>query len=191
MPPARPSSSLDALMLRKLAVMAAVMFAFGFALVPFYKSICELTGVNFLTQRSSTDAPAPTQTSVDTSRTVTVEFDANTRGDWSFRPMHSSLPVHPGELITIEYEITNHATRDIVGQAIPSYAPIQAAPHLRKIECFCFKQQTLAAGATRRFPVVFVLDRELPKDVGTVTLSYTFFEIPGAATAAVSAGAGS
>ncbi|WP_085317674.1 cytochrome c oxidase assembly protein [Derxia lacustris] len=178
--------ALNAVMLRKLAVMAAVMFAFGFALVPFYKSICELTGVNQLTRRDSA-----TPAAVDASRTVTLEFDANTRGDWSFRPLHASLDTHPGELVSIDYEITNHSARDIVGQAIPSYAPVQAAAHLRKLECFCFRQQTLRAGETRRFAVVLMLDRELPREVATVTLSYTFFEIPNAAASAkVGSGAG-
>ncbi|WP_028312247.1 cytochrome c oxidase assembly protein [Derxia gummosa] len=180
--PAARVATLNAVMLRKLAVMAAVMFAFGFALVPFYKSICELTGVNRIVKADAAETGA---SAVDATRTVTIEFDASPRADWSFRPVRHSLDAHPGELVTIEYEITNHAARDIVGQAIPSYAPVQAAAHLRKLECFCFRQQLLRAGETRRFPVVFVIDRALPREVATVTLSYTFFEIPGGSLAAV------
>lgn len=179
--PAARVASLNAVMLRKLAVMAAVMFAFGFALVPFYKSICELTGVNRIVRPDAAETGAA---AVDATRTVTIEFDASPRGDWSFRPVRHSLDAHPGELVTVEYEITNHAARDIVGQAIPSYAPVQAAAHLRKLECFCFRQQVLRAGETRRFPVVLVVDRKLPREVATVTLSYTFFEIPAGSLAA-------
>jgi cytochrome c oxidase assembly protein subunit 11 len=167
-------------MLRKLAVMALVMFGFGFALVPFYQRICEVTGVNFLTGRDPQAERFAQNTQVDRTRVVTVEFDANSRGPWTFKPERNALDVHPGELVTIEYDITNHAAQDMTGQSIPSYAPAQAARYFRKIECFCFRQQTLPSQKTRRFPVVFVVDPDLPRDIRTITLSYTFFEIPGA-----------
>jgi len=167
-------------MLRKLAVMALVMFGFGFALVPFYQRICEVTGVNFLTGRDPQAERFAQNTQVDRTRVVTVEFDANSRGPWTFKPERNALDVHPGELVTIEYDITNHAAQNMTGQSIPSYAPAQAARYFRKLECFCFRQQTLPAQNTRRFPVVFVVDPDLPRDIRTITLSYTFFEIPGA-----------
>jgi cytochrome c oxidase assembly protein subunit 11 len=164
-------------MLRKLIVFVAVMFAFGFALVPIYKKICEVTGVN--------DFMKPEQlknTQVDQSRSIKVEFDANTRGlPWSFKPEFSTLTVHPGELTTVMYTVQNTTTQDMVGQAIPSYGPSQAAEHFKKLECFCFAKQTFAAQETRQMPVVFVIDPALPKDINTIALSYTFFEIPGAA----------
>jgi cytochrome c oxidase assembly protein subunit 11 len=168
-------------MLGKLAVIAAAMFGFGYAMVPIYKAICEVTGVGLLTPRDAQAEEFARNTQVDTSRSVVVEFDANGRGAWLFKPEKRSLTVHPGELVTVNYELVNTQARETVGQAIPSYAPQQSAPYFRKIECFCFKQQTLGANEARRFPVVFVVDPKLPKDVNTITLSYTFFEVGGQA----------
>ena len=163
-------------MLAKLAVFAVAMFGFGFALVPFYKAICEATG---LTNLLKPDAPLNTQ--VDKSRLVTVEFDANTRGlPWSFTPQSRSVTVHPGELVQVMYEVRNQSDNPMVGQAIPSYGPKVAGGYFRKMECFCFSKQELGAREARQLPVVFVVDPALPKEVGTVTLSYTFFELDGA-----------
>lgn len=164
-------------MLRKLTIFVAVMFAFGFALVPIYKKLCEVTGIN--------DFMKPEQlknSQVDTSRNIKIEFDANTRNlPWSFKPEFSTLTVHPGALTTVIYEVHNTTARDMIGQAIPSYGPSQAAAYFKKLECFCFAKQTFAAQETRQMPVVFVVDPDLPKDIHTIALSYTFFEIPGAA----------
>jgi cytochrome c oxidase assembly protein subunit 11 len=172
------------LMLRKLVVVAAGMFAFGYALVPLYRAICEFTGINILAlgERSVTAAgnarmAAPANTQVDTSRTITVEFDANARGPWQFRPAQRSVDVHPGEMVTVMYEFENVQDRVMSAQAIPSYAPRQAGAHFNKIECFCFNQYTLAPGEKKQWPVVFVVDPKLSKDVTTITLSYTFFEV--------------
>lgn len=166
--------------LRKLVVVAVLMFGFGWALVPLYRKICEVTGINVVTTRNVEAERAARNTQVDTSRTVVVEFDANSQGPWRFRPLVNHLEVHPGELVHVDYDLVNLEARAMVGQAIPSYAPMQSAAHFQKLECFCFKQQTLAANETRRFPVVFFVDPELPKDVKTITLSYTFFEVAGA-----------
>ena len=163
--------------LGKLALLAALMFGFGFAMVPLYKKICEVTGINFLTKADREAAEFARNTQVDASRTITVEFDSNHHGPWRFRPEKRSVDVHPGELVTVEYELVNTQPRGMAGQAIPSYAPQVAMQHFRKLECFCFRQQALEANETRRFPVVFVLDPKLPPDVRTVTLSYTFFEL--------------
>jgi cytochrome c oxidase assembly protein subunit 11 len=116
-------------------------------------------------------------TQVDTSRTISIEFDANARGPLQFKPEQNTLDVHPGEVMTVMYEVTNQQGRTVQAQAIPSYAPMQATEYFKKIECFCFTQQTLKPNETRRMPVVFVVDRKLPKDVKTITLSYTFFEL--------------
>ena len=110
-------------------------------------------------------------------RTISVEFDANARGLLGFKPEQTSLDVHPGEVMTVMYDISNNEGRTIDAQAIPSYAPKQATEYFRKIECFCFTQQVLKANETKRMPVVFVIDPKLPKDVKTITLSYTFFEL--------------
>ncbi|WHZ10614.1 MAG: Cytochrome oxidase biogenesis protein Cox11-CtaG, copper delivery to Cox1 [Burkholderiaceae bacterium] len=171
-------------MLGRLAVIAAVMFGFGYALVPMYRAICEATGLNILARGenavASVDgsrAGALRNTQVDTSRTITVIFDANARGAWSFHPEQSSVQVHPGALTTVMYEFQNNEKERTTAQAIPSYAPRQAAAHFHKIECFCFSQWTLNPGEKKVWPVVFVIDPKLPKDVTSITLSYTFFEV--------------
>lgn len=163
-------------MLAKLLVIALVMFGFGYALVPIYKQICELTGVNILTPKDISIKEI-SNSQIDRSREVTVEFDANTQGPWRFRPTVSSMKVHPGEMTQIVYEVVNKQSYKMEAQAIPSYAPQQAAAYFKKMECFCFKQQTLEANEARQMPVVFYIDPALPKDVKTITLSYTFFEV--------------
>jgi cytochrome c oxidase assembly protein subunit 11 len=170
-------------MVGKLVVITAGMFVFGYALVPLYKSICEMTGINILAlgERLVPGAAAalPANTQVDTSRTITVEFDANSRGPWEFKPATRSLQVHPGELTTVVYEFQNIQNRRMSAQAIPSYAPQQASAYFNKLECFCFSQYTLEPGEKKSWPVVFVIDPKLSKDVNTITLSYTFFEVGG------------
>jgi cytochrome c oxidase assembly protein subunit 11 len=163
-------------MLRKLLVVACVMFGFGFALVPFYKKICEVTGINNVLK-----ADEVTNTQVDTARSLTVQLDSNVRSDlpWTFAPLEKSIRVHPGELAHVTFEVRNNSTRALTGQAIPSYGPQVAARHFRKLECFCFTQQTLQPGEARRMPVVFVIDKDLPAELNTITLSYTFFEVEG------------
>jgi cytochrome c oxidase assembly protein subunit 11 len=173
-------------MMGKLAVIAVAMFGFGYAMVPMYKTICEALGVNVLAlseRRSGSAAEARTSTQIDYSRSITVEFDANAHGPWSFKPAQRSLKVHPGELTTVMYEFRNEQSRTMAAQAIPSYAPVQAASHFVKLECFCFNEYTLAAGEARQWPVVFYVDSKLPHDVKTITLSYTFFEVAGKALA--------
>jgi cytochrome c oxidase assembly protein subunit 11 len=146
-------------MVGKLAVITVAMFAFGYALVPIYKTICEMTGINVLALGeqllSGQKTATPANTQVDTSRTIT------------------------GELTTVMYEFQNIQNRRMSAQAIPSYAPQQASAHFNKLECFCFNQYTLEAGEKKSWPVVFVIDPKLSKDVRTITLSYTFFEVGG------------
>jgi cytochrome c oxidase assembly protein subunit 11 len=176
------------LMVRKLAVVTVLMFAFGYALVPLYKAICEMTGINVLAlgeQALKGISPSlPENTQVDTSRTITIEFDANSRGPWDFKPGQRSVEVHPGELTTVMYEFQNTQNRRMSAQAIPSYAPQQASAHFNKLECFCFNQYTLEPGEKKSWPVAFVIDPKLSKDVKTITLSYTFFEVGGKTPAA-------
>ena len=164
------------LTMRKLVIVAVAMFGFGYALVPFYQKICEVTGINSLLKP---DAVANTQ--VDAARLVTIEFDSNLRTNlpWTFRPLEVSTRVHPGEMMTVIYEMKNTSSRAVTGQAIPSYGPQLAGRYFKNLECFCFTQQTLQPGETRQMPVVFVIDTNLPQDVNTITLSYTFFEVEG------------
>lgn len=180
-------------MLGKLLVVAVVMVAFSYALVPLYRAICESLGINVLSlseQRTGLQlgtGPAR-NTQVDLSRTILVEFDANARGVWEFKPVQPSIEVHPGQIATVMYEFRNSQNRAMVAQAIPSYAPHQAAPYFNKLECFCFNEYTLQPGEAKQWPVVFVVDPKLPRDVKTITLSYTFFEVGGKVPAAPSGG---
>ena len=174
-------------MVGKLSVVTAVMFGFGYAMVPMYKHICEALGINVLSlteQQVPGAAGRARNTQVDLTRTITVEFDANARGPWDFKPEMRTVRVHPGEVTTVVYEFHNRQSRTMAAQAIPSYAPKQATAHFNKLECFCFTEHTLAPGETKRWPVVFVIDPKLPKDVQTITLSYTFFEVGGKVPAA-------
>ena len=177
-------------MVGKLVVVTVLMFGFGYALVPIYRTICEALGVNVLARaelqgRESGGAAANSQ--VDRSRTVTIEFDANSRGPWDFKPAQARIDVHPGELTTVMYEFRNRQGRTMAAQAFPSYAPSAAMAHFRKLECFCFTEHVLKPGESKQWPVVFVVDRKLPKDVRTITLSYTFFEVGGKTPAEPSA----
>lgn len=164
--------------LRKLLIVACAMFGFGFALVPFYKKICEVTGINNVLK-----ADEVTNSQIDAARWLTVEFDTNVRNHlpWTFTPLEKSVRFHPGELVQVTFEVRNNSNRAVTGQAIPSYGPQLAGRYFKKLECFCFTQQTLQPGEVRRMPVVFVIEKDLPHDVNTVTLSYSFFEVEGTA----------
>ena len=162
-------------MLVKLCVIVVAMFGFGYALVPFYEMICEATGL-----RNIANADQVKNTQVDAARAVRIELDSNVRTlPWTFRPLEVIVSVHPGEVRQVVYEISNRTDRAMTGQAIPSYSPRDAAQYFRKLECFCFTKQVLQPGETRQMPVVFVVDPSLPKDIATITLSYTFFEVEG------------
>ena len=166
----------------KLLIAAVMMFGFGYALVPMYQALCKVTGINVLTSKNDygVRAISPNRvgnTQVDYSRKVTIEFDSNSRGPFTFKPVKNFLEVHPGEMTEIVYEVTNNLGRTVEAQAIPSYAPKSATEFFTKLECFCFQQQTLAPYEMKKMPVVFVIDAGLPDDVKTITLSYTFFEL--------------
>lgn len=168
----------------KLALIVALMFGFGYALVPLYKAICEALGINVLSLSErqtllATKGIADGNGQVDYNREITVEFDTNARGPWDFKPAVRHMTVHPGELSQVMYEFRNKQDRTMAAQAIPSYAPMQASAHFNKLECFCFNEYTLQPGESKQWPVVFVIDPKLPKDVKTITLSYTFFEVAG------------
>ena len=169
-----PKRSNRSLLIR-LCLVAVIMFGFGFLLVPFYDQICKAIGLRDLDRP---DDVAGTQ--VDTGRTVRLEFDANlSKLPWRFRPETPIVDIHPGELINVVYEVENTTERPMTGQAILSYGPPLAAAYFRKIECFCFTQQSFGPREKRRMPVVFVVDPKLPKEVTAITLSYTFFEVEG------------
>jgi cytochrome c oxidase assembly protein subunit 11 len=159
----------------KLMVLVLAMFGFGYLLVPLYSVFCEVTGLNGKTGRLSAAAAAATP--LDNSRLVTVEFvtSVNSGFPWAFKPMVTRIQVHPGAETEVMFEAINQSAETIVGQAVPSVAPNTAARFFSKTECFCFTQQTLAAGEVKRMPVRFVVNPKLPHNIQTLTLGYTFF----------------
>ena len=162
-------------LMTKLLVIAVLMLGFGFAMVPMYKQICEALGI---TQSRSVGS---TNTQVDPSRSVTIELVASSAGlPWKFEALDRTLTLHPGEVRTVRYRVVNTLGRPITAHAVMNTAPAMAARWLIKTECFCFSDQTLSAGEAREMPVVFRVSTDAPKDLDTISLSYTFFEVKGA-----------
>ena len=160
-------------MLGKLLVIAALMLGFAFAMVPLYRQICEATGIN----RERVVGAANTQ--VDASRSVTVELLASSAGlPWRFDAIEREVTLHPGQLVTVNYRVVNTLGRPVTAHAVMNAAPSNAAQYIEKQACFCFSNQTLAAGEEKVMPVVFLVSPKAPKDMTTISLSYTFFEQP-------------
>jgi cytochrome c oxidase assembly protein subunit 11 len=162
-----------------LGAVVVGMFGFGFALVPLYSLFCQVTGVQSvkLNAARDRDAAAPVSSATTPSqRVVTVKFDAtvNSGLPWEFKPLVRSLEVHPGEAYEVRYLAHNVAAESVVGQAIAAVVPWQATAYFHKTECFCFRQQTLAADEAREMPLRFVVSPDLPEGINTLTLSYTF-----------------
>ncbi len=162
----------------KLFIMALIMFGFGFALIPLYKKICEVTGINVLSIIEQQNN-AQLNSQIDKTRLISVELDANVHGNFKFTPKVRHLNVHPGELNQVVYTVTNTSNKTIIAQAVPSYSPALAANFFNKLECFCFKQQTFKPYEAREMPVIFAINSKLPKKIDTITLSYAFFTING------------
>lgn len=166
---------------RRLAIWllgaTCMMFGFGYALVPIYNVLCQVTGLNGKTDDKA--AVVTTAPEVDTSRTIRIEFVTNTDTTmpWEFAPVEAEITVHPGELKTVNFAARNPATFPVTGQAVPSVAPGSAARYFKKTECFCFTRQTLAGGESKMMPVRFIVDPRLPEHIDVLTLSYTFFEV--------------
>jgi cytochrome c oxidase assembly protein subunit 11 len=161
----------------RLLGVAGAMFAFGFAFAPMYRVFCQLTGVNLnAADMQARGAPAAT---IDTSRWVDVQFTTTVNGgaDWAFRAQVPSVRVHPGEMTTVSFRAQNPSDRTLFAQAVPSVTPLDASRHLRKTDCFCFRQQEFKPHEARDMSVRFMVDPELPAGVDTVTLSYTFFDV--------------
>lgn len=166
----------NASVLKTGAIVVACAFLFGFAMVPVYRIVCE----HVLGIKLANGGTSPTSVAnlvEDTSRTVTVQFvtSVNSKLPWVFSAEHSSVDVHPGKLIEVWFDATNTGAEAIVGNAVPSVAPSNASLYFNKTECFCFTEQVLKAGETRRMPVRFFVDPQLPKSVRELTLSYTFY----------------
>ena len=160
----------------RLVVVTVVMFGFGFALVPLYDLFCDVTGLN---GKTNSEAFIPVAELIDTSRNVTVQFIAtnNENMSWEFRPEVFSMKVHPGEEIETTFYARNPTSGEMTAQAIPSVSPGRAATNFHKTECICFNQQLLSGGSAIDMPLRFIVDRDLPDDVNTITLSYTLFDV--------------
>lgn len=161
----------------KLIATGVAMFGFGYLMVPIYDILCEVTGLNGKTGRI--DAYAARSLPIDESRSVTVQFTGMVNGQdaWRFEPTITSLEVIPGKTYTMTYRATNLRNESVAGQATPSVAPREASKHFNKAECFCFTRQLFAANETKDMPVTFVVEQDLPPQVDTLTLAYTFFRI--------------
>ena len=148
------------------------MLVFCASMVPLYRQICSVLGI------TATRTIAQNN-SVDTSRVVKVEFVANLNKNfaWKFEPVDKLVEVHPGALATVKYRVTNTMPYATTGRAVPSFGPIEAGLYFNKLECFCFSNQTLQAGETRDMPVTFFVDQKVPKEIGAIALSYTFFDV--------------
>lgn len=159
----------------KLLVVVLAMFGFGYALVPLYDIICDITGLNGKTGQ----VPAAEVTGPDESRTVTVKFVAsvNNAAPWEFRPNDVTMKVHPGGIYTTSYWARNKTGNPLVGHATPSVAPREASLYFNKTECFCFTRQEFEPNEGRDMPVQFVIDRDLPAHIESLVLSYTFFDV--------------
>ena len=160
----------------RLALVVLGMFGFGFALVPLYDVFCQVTGLNGKTGRIELEQAL--SDNVDTGRMVTVEFLASVNSElpWEFRPVVKRISVHPGEVTEVRYQARNLDAHSVTGQAVPSLAPGLAAKYFNKTECFCFTRQTLGPHEARDMPLRFVVDPDLPADIRTVSLSYTFYQ---------------
>lgn len=161
----------------RLCAVTLAMFGFGFAMVPLYNALCDLTNANG--RDSAMLLPANVSEQPDATREVTVQFLTSVNGgrNWDFRSESQTMKVHPGKLYTMNFSARNPGDAQMVGQAVPSVAPTNAARYFKKTECFCFRNQAFEAGEEKLMPVRFMLDRDLPANVDTVTLSYTFFDV--------------
>jgi cytochrome c oxidase assembly protein subunit 11 len=172
-PPNKPARHPSGLL--KMVGVALAAFTFTFAMVPLYRIACEKV---FGVRLEKGAASAGDKTTGRDARWVTVQFDGgvNSKLPWAFRPEQLTMRVHPGQQYEARYFAQNSSDHGIVGNAVPSIAPARASGYFSKTECFCFTAQTLAAGESRDMPVRFIVDPDLPRDVGTITLSYTFYK---------------
>ena len=171
----------------KLVVLAVFMFAFVFVvMVPLYNVLCDVLGIN---GKTSGQAYTAVEVQVDESRTVSIQFIAtnNDGMPWDFAPTRTMMKVHPGAVNDTVFFARNPMPNAMVGQAIPSISPARAAEYFHKTECFCFNQQPRDGGAEAQLPLRFIVDQDLPRDIGTITLSYTIFDVTDMVSGSVAA----
>jgi cytochrome c oxidase assembly protein subunit 11 len=161
-----------------LSLLALGMFGFGFALVPLYDLLCQVTGIQSVSLRSAGEAVAEPLSSREDSRLITIKFDTSVHPNlpWDFQPLERQLQVHPGKLYQVNFAARNRSSASVTGQAIPSVAPWQATAFLNKLECFCFNRQTLAGGAAVEMPLRFMISPDLPPEIRSLTLSYSLMK---------------
>ena len=166
----------NARVIKRLVLIVVGMFGFGFAMVPLYDVFCDITGIN---GKTSNTAAVRADESIDMEREITIQFVANIKRGmpWEFKPEVTEMKVHPGEIYKTSFFARNLTTHGVTGQAIPSVAPGQAALYLNKTECFCFNQQHLEGNESIDMPMVFFIDKDIPKDIRTLTLSYSLYNI--------------
>ena len=164
----------------RLVLLAAACFAFGFALVPLYDTLCRVVGFNGKTLKDAIAAGDVAPGGLDASRKLGVQFTTTLMPGlpWEIRPLEPSIELHPGELRTTRFLVRNLSDKPIVGQAVPSVSPTVAAKHFKKLDCFCFTQQTLAPGESREMALTFIVDREIGPEISELTLAYAFFPAP-------------
>jgi len=153
------------------------MFGFGFAMVPLYDLLCSVTGLNGSTT-GRIEEKSLLSSKADLSRTIVVQFDATNNAGlpWEFHPLVKKIEVHPGEVKEVVYFAKNNSNKTIIAQAIPGITPWQATSHFNKTECFCFTQQKLEPGESREMPLRFIISPDIPQEITTLTLSYTFMD---------------
>ncbi len=162
-------------------IVSVLMFFFSFAIVPFYSLICKATGINTSVPSGDllTAYAQSAKKPADMSREITVQFSAiNHMGmTWDFYPRTQSIKLHPGQQVKVYFYAKNTQDHTMTVQAVPSMTPTDAISYFHKIECFCFRQQTLAARSSKEMPLVFQLDRELPQNIHVITLQYTLYDV--------------
>lgn len=161
------------------------MFAFVFVvMVPLYNVLCDVLGIN---GKTSGAAYTAVDVQVDTSREIKIQFIAtnNAGMPWEFHPTVTTMKVHPGAVNDTVFYARNPRAEAMVAQTIPSISPSRAAEYFHKTECFCFNQQPLDGESEAEMPLQFIVDQELPADIGTITLSYTIFDVTDTAAGAV------
>jgi len=164
------------------AAVAVIMAGASFAAVPLYRAFCQATGFAGTTQRAEASA-LPNQSTL-TGRTIKIRFDGNMSPGmpWQFAPEVTEVPVKIGEKKLAFYKATNFSAAAVTGRATYNVSPDVAGKYFKKIQCFCFNEQTLKAGETVDMPVQYFIDPAILNDpiasrIDEITLSYTFYPV--------------
>jgi cytochrome c oxidase assembly protein subunit 11 len=162
-----------------LAGLVVLMFGFGFAMVPLYDLLCQVTGTQSIALRTEMGKRISVAEAIDESRLITVKFDTSVNPNlpWDFSAVTRTLKVHPGKLYAVNFVANNRSSSSVTAQAIPSVAPWQATPYFSKLECFCFTRQTLKGNERADMPLRFMISPDLPDEIRSLTLSYSFMKL--------------